>query len=135
MRRTSLLALLGSGALLALGPACATPPEERAQPDPEAPAVPSIEEVRRDIEQAVGQARADEPAQCAVVGFGERPCGGPRFYRAYSTLETDSAALHELVELYDRLDRQRNLEQGRVSTCEVLPRPSVRLEGGRCVTM
>lgn len=125
---------LMTGVILAVATGCASAPEEDAETSPES-AASSIQDVRREIELAIGEAQATNAGQCALVALGERPCGGPRFYRAYSTLETDSASLDSLVALYDRLDRERNLEQGLVSTCEVLPRPTVRLEGGRCVVV
>jgi len=95
----------------------------------------SIRELRLEIDDAIGEAQADGITQCRLIAIGLRPCGGPRAYRAYSTLETDSAELTGLVEAYDRLDRQRNEEQGLVSTCEVLPRPDLDLRDGRCVTV
>lgn len=120
-------ALLGSG--------CASMPEDQADEAPaERTSVESLQTARAEIDRAIGEAPATNVSQCALAALGQRPCGGPRLYMAYSLAETDSASLRSLIEVYDRLDRQRNAEQGLVSTCEVLARPTVALEGGRCVT-
>jgi hypothetical protein len=119
--------------LLVLG--CGRPSEQDSVPVPVgARSIQPLEEVRAEVDRAIGEARASTLAQCALIGVGERPCGGPRSYRAYSSAETDSADLAALVAAYNRLEHERNVEMGLVSTCEVLPRPSVELAGGRCVT-
>jgi len=93
----------------------------------------TLQSARALIDEAIGEARAASLGQCRLVGMGERPCGGPRAYVAYSVAETDSAYLAELMEVYGRLDRERNVREGLMSTCEVMGRPEVGLDGGRCV--
>jgi hypothetical protein len=126
--------------LLALG--CAAPPEsERAEPSSEPPPQPAsqqaprtLEEARARIDSVIGDAAASTLSECALAPLGVRPCGGPRAYLAYSTAETDSAALRALLAVYERLDRERNEAQGLVSTCELMLPPDLALENGRCVT-
>jgi len=120
--------------------ACASAPDaepDAADTDPttqvDSP-VATLQSAGGDIERAIGQAGAASLSECRLVGLGERPCGGPRAYVAYSLTETDSAHLASLVEVYNRLDRERNTREGLVSTCEMLARPEVALEGGQCVT-
>ena len=93
-----------------------------------------MEEARARIDSAIGGAEASALSQCALIPVGARPCGGPRAYLAYSTAETDSAALAALVAVYDRMDSERNEAQGLVSTCELMMPPDLALEAGRCVT-
>ena len=99
-----------------------------------APEPTSLVEARAAIDEAIGEARASDPAQCLLAAIGVRPCGGPREYVAYSVAETDSAELAALLAVYDRLDRERNAREGLVSTCEVLAMPYTALESGRCIT-
>jgi hypothetical protein len=119
--------------LLALG--CAAPPE--SEPPPQQSAQPSpetLEDARARIDSMIGDARASTLAECSLAALGVRPCGGPRAYLAYSTAQTDSAALAALLAVYERLDRERNEAEGLVSTCELMLPPALALENGRCVT-
>ena len=115
-------------ALACAGPQDADPPRETRTPPQ------TVEEARARIDSAIGGAEASALSQCALVAVGARPCGGPRAYLAYSTTETDSAALAALVAVYDRMDRERNEAEGIVSTCELMQPPDLALENGRCVT-
>jgi len=121
--------------------ACARPPDEQAEA--EAPPLPTssqqvlpttLEATRAQIDSAIGGAEASALPECALAALGVRPCGGPRTYLAYSRVQTDSAALAALIEVYDRLDRERNEREGLVSTCELMLPPELALENGRCVT-
>ena len=94
----------------------------------------TLEDTRSEIDRLIGEARAGAVSQCALVPLGARPCGGPREYLAYSVAVTDPTALATLVQLYDRLDRERNEREGLVSTCEAMMPPELALEAGRCVT-
>jgi hypothetical protein len=111
-------------ALLALAMACAGAPSDPA----------TLVEARAAIDEAIGEARATDPAQCLLAAIGVRPCGGPREYVAYSVAETDSAELAALIAVYDRMDRERNEREGLVSTCELLAMPYTALDSGRCIT-
>jgi hypothetical protein len=113
--------------------ACASAPGEEGDVASGEATDNQLQEARRAIDEAIGDAAATNPGSCAVVAIGHRPCGGPRLYRAYSKEEADSASLASLVDAFNRLDQQRNEEQGLISTCEALPRPRVELVDGRCV--
>jgi hypothetical protein len=131
-------------ALLGLGPAfgCARA-SDPDQTEVDAPPMPTsseqvlpttLEEARAQIDSAIGGAEASALSECALAALGVRPCGGPRTYLAYSLAQTDSAALAALIEVYDRLDRERNEREGLVSTCELMVPPDLAIENGRCVT-
>lgn len=84
------------------------------------------------IRSTVGFPRASEFSQCRLLEVGMRACGGPEYYMAYSTQVTDEAILLQLVKQYNRL-RQEHIEATQeVSTCEMIPRPQLVLEGGLC---
>lgn len=129
------MSIRGAFTFLIVTSSCAAPPPDRPANAPaETTSAEDLQNTRAEIDRLIGQARASTLSQCALVALGDRPCGGPRTYLAYSLAETDSAQLAEFVDLYTRLDRERNVEVGLVSSCEVLARPTVVLEGGRCVT-
>ena len=114
--------------------ACASAPDGDgdAQADLDTATV-TLQSVRAEIDQAIVEARAESLSECRLIGLGERPCGGPRVYGAYSVAQTDSAYLAGLAVVYNQLDRERNQREGLVSTCEVVARPAVQLQSGRCV--
>lgn len=81
----------------------------------------------------VGDANADTLSQCKILAVGQRPCGGPEGYIAYSTLDTNVSALIRLTSRYNRLSVTRVEEEGMYSTCEIVPEPPVHLSNGKCV--
>jgi hypothetical protein len=90
---------------LALLPACAAPPPAAT------------------LEQLIGQARCDNPSQCRTIGVGAKACGGPAAYRAWSTRDTDEAALRAWVEQDARAQREALARAGRRSDCALTPDP------------
>ena len=92
----------------------------------------NLEEVARAIDKEVGEADADQVSNCKILPIGDKPCGGPWGYLVYSNKKSDTVILTELIERYDKLDKIRNEEEGRVSTCDVAQEPVVSLEDGFC---
>lgn len=111
-----LLALLGS--------ACAGTPEA-ATPETSAALWPRI------VAQ-VGDAPCDSQAQCHSIGVGHKPCGGPGGYLAWSSKQTDEAALKALVERHARAQREEQERAGMLSNCRYLPDPGASCIAGRC---
>ena len=93
-----------------------------------------LQELRRMIEQEIGTPDADEPAQCKLIPFGSKPCGGPSGYLVYSTLKTDEARLKRLVGEFNQLQKKMNEESNVMSDCAVTPKPEVEFTGGLCKT-
>jgi hypothetical protein len=92
----------------------------------------TLEEVARAIDSEVGNAEATEISQCKTIAIGDKPCGGPWGYLVYSTQESNEATLQSLVEKYNELDRIRNEEEGRMSTCDFATEPELTLNDGVC---
>jgi len=89
--------------------------------------------LRQQIRDIVKMPNADNIQQCKFVGVGHRPCGGPESYTLYSTKNTDEDALLPVVEEYNQLRKAIDEKEGMVSTCEVLPKPGISLNGGVCM--
>lgn len=91
-----------------------------------------LEQLRTHIEKMIGTPGAGDLSQCGLIAFGSKPCGGPRRYLVYSTVNTDGAALKSLVEEFNRLDRKINEERKLVSDCMLVAEPKVELVNGVC---
>ena len=85
-----------------------------------------------EIKAVIGKAEADQPAQCKIVGVGQKPCGGPATYLAYSTRDIDETAFLAQVAAYNELAKDFNQRSGMMSDCAIVPVPQVALVAGVC---
>lgn len=85
------------------------------------------------IRSMIGMAYADSVEQCRLAEVGRRPCGGPDYYMAYSTAAVDESALLELIADHRKLQNSYQQQNDIVGTCEVIPKPVLTLQGGRCI--
>ena len=88
-----------------------------------APIPADIEEVHAEMERIAGSKMCETDADCATIPLGQRACGGPSGYMAYSKLiGTDAIVqLEELAKQSAELAHQNNLKNQMMSTCEVMP--------------
>ena len=106
------------------------PEDDRTQADYEA----ELARLSDAIDEAIGEARADNLGQCRILEVGVRPCGGPWEYRVFSTAGGDPERVLQLTAAYNARNEEMNRRFGLVSTCEYREPPEVALEGGRCTT-
>ncbi len=106
--------------------------EQSVDPAADASRDARIAELDNQIRSMVGIARADSYDQCRLAAVGKRACGGPEYYIAYSTKETDEKALQQLVDEYTQLRIEHIQATQEMSTCEVIPEPQLSLENGIC---
>lgn len=71
--------------------------------------------------------------QCEVLPVGNKPCGGPEQYMAYSTTATDQKLLQYTQERYSKLKTEQQKRLGVVSTCQILPKPTAICQAKQCV--
>lgn len=95
---------------------------------PAAPGAGLPVEIARAAKDACTVAR-----DCAAIGIGARACGGPADYLVYSHLASDVPVLMHAVTEYNAAQKERVRRSGRLSTCDVLPAPTVTCNAGRCV--
>ena len=131
-RRGRLVTLLAVVVTSLSAAACGTNRGTRLPPVGESVGADSLESLRTSAFQLVGEPACQDASQCRSVAFGSKPCGGPSSYLVYSTQATDSAALAAVAERYRELQADANRALGRVSDCQVVPRPAVMCEGRRC---
>src|SRR5215831_3785291 len=86
------------------------------------------------IDKRIGAARCEENAECRAAPFGAKPCGGPWSYKAYSTRNTDVAALLREIETYRSRNAELNRKNRLGSDCRLVEAPAVRCQEGRCST-
>jgi hypothetical protein len=91
-----------------------------------------LRELKRAIDEEIGEPRADSVAQCKYIPFGAKPCGGPWMYLVYSTARTDESKLQRLVREFNALQKKINEEEQVGSDCSVPSEPELVLENGVC---
>lgn len=91
-----------------------------------------LAEMEAQIDALIGDARCTDGAQCKVIAFGAKPCGGPWKYKVYSEAVVSTAKLTEYVDAYNAFNRELNEKYGWVSDCMVVGPPSVECREGRC---
>ncbi len=128
---------LPAWALAALMCACTAapqPPAAVAMPAPAPAPAPqqSNAPVRADdttapalaqIVSLIGSAACDTADQCRTVGIGDKPCGGPEAYLAWSSAVTKPDALTALAARHRAARRAQNERSELRSNCAVTPDP------------
>ena len=86
------------------------------------------------INAAIAQAPCQSDDQCRTIGLGATACGGPAAWRPWSTQTAGNGdGLRALTEQYAALQRERQSQDGRVSTCRYIPNPGAQCQAQRCV--
>ena len=85
------------------------------------------------IRSAIGDASCTSDAQCRTLAIGEKACGGPQSWLAWSAASTAAAPLQAWASELAALARHRNQISGRVSNCQYNADPGAVCEAGRCV--
>jgi hypothetical protein len=130
--RTLILLLLAGCAACSTG---ATPPSQQAPQTPPAAASGGPGEqggTLAQIRAMVGTPSCSSDAQCHTLALGNRPCGGPEGYLAWSSARTPQAELQALGERYKEERRAANTASGAISTCRFMPDPGAVCRAGTC---
>lgn len=91
-----------------------------------------IKQLADDISALTRDKTCQTGQNCAVIGIGHRPCGGPSQYLVFSKLKTDEAKLIQLASQHRDAHRKLNQLLGLMSTCEFLPEPPVACVNQQC---
>jgi len=75
------------------------------------------------IEELVNASICDNAFECRYIAFGSKPCGGPWEYLIYTT-SIDTLELESLVEDYNTIQNEYNLNCDAVSDCLAVTPPS-----------
>jgi hypothetical protein len=71
-------------------------------------------------------------SQCHTLALGERACGGPEGYLAYSAAAAPVKPLQALAARYAEQRRAENAKSGIMSTCQMLTDPGALCQAGAC---
>ncbi len=91
-----------------------------------------LNKLKKEIDREIGKPRAKRSSQCRAIAFGAKPCGGPKSYLIYSTLQTNETKLKRLVNQYNSLEEKINKETDAMSDCMLIEEPTVSLVNGMC---
>jgi hypothetical protein len=117
---------LASASLLILVAACAgaRPPA----PDPASTAA-----LWQQVQAAAADTGCDSDSQCHSLGVGAKACGGPERYLAWSSRQSDGAALKALAEQHSAARRADDAREHMMSTCSLISDPGAVCRANRCV--
>jgi hypothetical protein len=110
------------------------------QQSPGKSAIPSrvannISRLLQEIQGEIGEADCAADDQCHSIGVGERPCGGPEAWLAWSSKVSDRDRLTALVTEHRDARRQENARSGLMSNCRAMPDPGAvcgaRMQDGK----
>ena len=132
---------LAAAGLALLGACQAQTPVSAAGPAPVAPPAPAAVSavatpdaaLMARIQAGIGEARCSGDAQCRTLAIGEKACGGPERWLAWSLSSPQAAQLPAWAAESSALARQRNARSGMLSNCLYQPDPGARCLAGRCV--
>lgn len=136
MRKLALLSIVLLTACAAQGGA---PAQVQAAATPVAGAAPGHADAAGQndtlarIHALVGTPACTDDSQCRTMAVGEKGCGGPEGYLAYSTVRTPEAELQALGAVYRAERRDANARSGRVSTCSFVADPGAVCRAGACI--
>lgn len=80
-------------------------------------------QVLSEINELIGDAACSADTQCRTLAIGNRACGGPDAYLAWSTQKTDATTLQRAAERYNRQPLTGPTAGGRTSICTVVTDP------------
>lgn len=110
---------------LALGqglPGCAQPPPEPA----------TEAKLLALIRAEVGDAQCESDQQCRTLAVGEKDCGGPEYWLAWSTKQSQGETLKARSIELAGMQRRRNEASGIRSNCRYMPDPGAVCLVKRC---
>lgn len=93
----------------------------------------SLSELSIVIEGLASTSECGDAFECRFIAYGAKPCGGPWQYLTYST-SIDTLRLQDLVEEYNAIEEDYNLNCDVVSDCAiVLPPSGFECESNQCI--
>lgn len=99
---------------------------------PPKPRVAAAGDTLAKIRALIGAAACSDHSQCHTLAIGARPCGGPQAYLAWSSAQTDGAALAVLGARFKQEREAAIAASGELSDCRFLPDPGAVCRAGTC---
>lgn len=91
-----------------------------------------LNQKKSNIQTYINSFDCSQASSCMSMAFGSKPCGGPWEYIVFpNTVDID--ALTQMVNEYNELEHQYNIETGAISDCAVVGPPSqIECVNGEC---
>lgn len=89
----------------------------------------------RQLQAEVGTAACDNARQCQTLALGNKACGGPERFVAWSSAASNATRVGALAAQYAEASRRENEREGLSSTCNVVADPGATCQGGRCALL
>lgn len=89
--------------------------------------------LKSDIEAMANASICSEEFECRYIAFGSKPCGGPWEFLIYTT-SIDTLTLASLVETYNQMESEYNINCDAISDCST-PQPPTgfECENNQCI--
>ena len=114
-------------AISLIAPGCAQ------QSSPPVTRVVTEADVQKQIRAEVSDALCASDQQCKTLAVGQKDCGGPEYWLAWSTQQSKAESLQARAAELAALQRQRNEATGTRSNCRYMPDPGAMCVVSRCV--
>jgi hypothetical protein len=85
------------------------------------------------VRTEVGDALCESDQQCKTLAVGQKDCGGPEYWLAWSTARSNAKVLQAKSAELAALQRRRNEASGTRSNCRYMPDPGAICVAARCV--
>lgn len=86
----------------------------------------------QEIIAEVGDASCKSTTQCHTIGIGQKACGGPERYIAWSSARSAHATINRLAEAYSAQRASENAAAGFASICSIATDPGASCNAGYC---
>lgn len=126
------LRLAAASLLILTASACGSAPPAAPAQAPGAPVASKTEELWKKIQAANADTSCDTQSQCHTIGFGSKACGGPERYMAWSSKNSDGAALKALIAQHAAARRADDEREHMMSTCSMVSDPGASCRAGVC---
>ena len=130
MNTTTLSRTLAGLALLLASAACRSDPPQVQTPPA---AANRTADLLARIEAERGDAACDTASQCHSIAIGNKACGGPERYMAWSSKANDGTRLRALVAEHAAARKADDAKSGMASTCSFVTDPGATCSAGHCV--
>jgi hypothetical protein len=91
-----------------------------------------IAEISTEVDEMIADKSCNGIDDCASIGWGAKPCGGPWSYLVYAPSNVDVPQLEALTEEYNRLEQEINQIKGLASDCAFVTAPELECVGNVC---
>jgi hypothetical protein len=137
---TAHLTCLSAAALITATAGCSGAAHNSSQsataartPAPANATTPAAATLTQQIQAEIGVASCDTNQQCRTLPVGQRACGGPESFLAYSTKHSDTEKLLRLAAQDSAASKAQNERSGMISTCQAITDPGASCSAGHCV--